>query len=48
MKFKFYVFNKTALYIAIEKGNVEVAKRILLIKELDVNLKSIILIISQF
>lgn len=44
MKFLFNISNKTPLYVAIEKRNDEIAKLLLKIKEIDVNIKSIILI----
>ena len=35
------MFNKTALYIAVEKGNIEIIKDLLNREEIDVNAKSI-------
>ena len=35
------VINKTALYIAVEKGNFEIVKLLLSLPEIDINIKSI-------
>ena len=38
-----YIFNKTSLYLAIEKGNVEIVKLLLTNDNLDVNIMNILI-----
>lgn len=37
MKFEFKIFQKPALYIATEKGNLEIVRLLLAREEIDVN-----------
>ena len=41
IKFQCKIFNKTLLYIAVEKENIEIVKSLLNYNEIDVNKKSI-------
>lgn len=45
MKFKFLFFQKTALSMAVEKGNLEIAKLLLANPTIDVNIETIFNII---
>lgn len=43
MKFKEYIYEKTILYNAVEKGNIDIIKLLISIPELDINAKNVFL-----
>lgn len=41
MKFAFFLFNKMALHMAVEKGNPDIVQLLLNREEIDVNIRSV-------
>lgn len=41
MKFEFFWIQKTAFYIAVEKGNIDMIKLLLNSERIDINIKTI-------
>lgn len=41
MKFHFLIFNKTAFYAAVEKGNIEIIQALLTNSNIDINISMI-------
>lgn len=48
IKFKFITFNKTALFIAIEKESSDIVQLLLANKNINVNLKSISIVLFEY
>mgnify|MGYP002472290562 CR=1 FL=1 len=48
MKFKIHVFNKTPLFMAIEKGNIQMVNLLISIPTLDSNVRSVSIIFPLY